>query len=179
VGGSPIIPVTKTDTQVIFITTPHGASPNNPIILFDIDNAAPQGTTVPGGGFTYNLSRVRQVCLTAICLARDATGFVYFVGPSEGIVATNLSYTNQTGPSGGMTSCFQPTVIPQAVNPVPSNLQFLSVFTLGTGCGTIGTCQVAGTYTTDINFSLANSGAPANTNLTLNGLLIRGVSCTK
>jgi hypothetical protein len=77
VGGTDAPIISKTRTRLIVSTLPHTAGANNPIILFDIDNSASGGTTIPGGAFRFEPTPVTQVGIVSAP--------VYIVGPGEGV----------------------------------------------------------------------------------------------
>jgi hypothetical protein len=166
IGGSPVaLVLNHTRNTIVVVSAPHVAGSGNDIRLFDIDNAAPGGTVVPGGGFRYDLTRVMQVGTTAI----------FFVGPGEGIDLRENSFSV----SGPDFTCLRdtgvllvrPSFIPPGVPTGVSVFQAIMAFNCR-DCicnigGTLG-CPRDGSAT--FRFSLVNTAMPTNTQLMLNGV---------
>ena len=161
IGGTRALIVSKRNGVIVLVTPPHTAG-QSAIILFDIDNAAPGGTTLPGGGFRYDPTPVMALGVPN----QD----IFFVGPGEGVdspqnlisVSQNLSCIVAPGsPSTSVTQISPPPVLNAGVAAFRVTGQY--------GCN-LCTCSlqnlpcpkdVAGTIT----FRLVNTSAPGDTRL--------------
>jgi hypothetical protein len=150
----------------IKVTAPPHVAGTVTIVLFDIDCAAPAGTTVPGGGFRYDPSKVAGF------------GAFYVVGPGESVslvsgpsVAQNISCI-VPGP-GNNVAPPSVTISSVAVLP-PGVLPGVRVFTAdgsfdcrGCTCALPSPDPCPRTVTGNINFTLGNAAAAADANLRL------------
>jgi hypothetical protein len=143
VGGSPAPVLSQTRTSIMIAAPVHRAGAANAITLFDIDNAAPSGTTVPGGGFTYNLTPVKEFLPG-----------VFIVGPDEGIGFESGSVT------------WDSTLNCLSINPVVTVTSTTPPVGLGNivaaraqGSYTYCGCTSPGTKEGDIRFRLVNLAA--------------------
>jgi hypothetical protein len=96
-GVTALMTSTPTQTDVNIVTPPHVASMMAaPVVVFDIDGAAPNGTQVNGAGFLYKIVVPVPVPGTLYC----------FVGPGEDVVVA----TAATCPISncGTLPCFTP-----------------------------------------------------------------------
>lgn len=156
VGGTLAPIINKNRSSLVVSTLPHLAGATA-IVLFDIDNAAPGGTTVPGAAFTYLVTPVTEL-----------GGPVYIVGPGEGVdvVANSLSISQNVSCVTGTT------VLVQAVSP-PSRFAGALAFRAN-GSFDCRTCvcslqnlpcpkDLSGTFA----FTLANTASAADTRLRL------------
>jgi hypothetical protein len=173
IGGSPVaLVLNHTRNTIVVVSAPHVAGSGNDIRLFDIDNAAPGGTVVPGGDFRYDLTRVMRVGTTA----------VFFVGPGEGIDLRENSFS-VSGPDFTClrdtgVSLVRPSPIPPGVPTGVSVFQAIMAFKcVDCICNIGGTLQCPRPGSATFRFSLVNTAMPANTQLMLNGVQI-GVSFT-
>jgi hypothetical protein len=122
IGGTDAPIVSQSRTTLIILTLPHTAGGGNAITLFDLDNAAPGGTAVPGGAFTYEITPPTQLPIPSTN--------VYVVGPGEGIEVDPTYPDAQSTPphvrvTGGLsciTNISEPEVI-SIVAPPPYNAQ--------------------------------------------------------
>jgi len=163
IGGTPAPIVSQSQTLLLVIAPPHVAGGGNAITLFDIDNAAPAGTTVPGGGFTYQATPVTQV------------GGVFIVGPGEGVnVSGGLSIDQNINciipPDSTIPA---PRVTIQTVPLPPGVLAGVVAFS-ATGSFDCRKCTCSPQNppcptkkSGDISFTLINTAAPGDTRLWL------------
>jgi hypothetical protein len=166
IGGSPVaLVLNHTRNTIVVVSAPHVAGSGNDIRLFDIDNAVPGGTVVPGGDFRYDLTRVMRVGTTA----------VFFVGPGEGIDLRENSFSV----SGPDFTCLRDTgvllVRPSPIPPgVPTGVPVFQAIMAFNCVDCI--CNIGGTLacprdgSATFRFSLVNTAMPANTQLMLNGV---------
>jgi hypothetical protein len=139
--------------MITIVTPPHTAGQNNAIVLFDVDNAAPAGTTVPNGGFRYDLTPVTALPVPYLN--------IYIVGPGEGIaydtgygvkIPNTLNCISNVS-SVDVVSVPPPIVVPFDVTAARDNG---GSFTC-TGC--------AGNHEGDITYKLLNTAAMNNESL--------------
>ena len=79
VGGTDAPIITRTRNTLVVVTLPHSSSQagSTPIVVFHIDDFPEGGSTVPGGGFRYDVTPPTE--LTGLNLG------IFIVGPGEGI----------------------------------------------------------------------------------------------
>src|SRR6185295_19105779 len=151
IGGTNALIVSKTGSTIVITSPPHGASPGsqNPITLFDIDCAAPGGTAVSGGGFTYQLTPVTPIPGTNI----------YIVGPGEGVGLA-------AGPtkSASINCISQLSLTLSPVAPPPQTLPGVQAFRAAGSYQYCGCTQI-GSITGTISYTLSNTGAAQNSSL--------------
>ena len=144
VGGSPAPVVSQTRTSIIIATPPHRAGAGNAITLFDIDNAAPSGTAVPGGAFTYNLTPVKEIPFSG----------VFIVGPDEGIGFDSGSVTWDS-----TLNCLSINLVVTVTSATPPAGLGNVVAARAQGSYTYCGCTSPGTKQGDIRFRLVNLAA--------------------
>ena len=149
IGGTDAPIISKTDKTLVVSTLPHIASPGsqNPITLFDIDCAAPSGTVISGGGFTYQVTPVTPIPGTN----------VFIVGPGEGIDLVE----NSLDRSASINCISQLTLTLRSVAPPPSAQTGVQA-TLASGTFTYCLCTQTGSVSGTITYTLSNTAQPMN-----------------
>lgn len=145
VGGTDAPIISKTDKTLLVSTLPHIAGAVA-ITLFDVDCAAPAGTAVPNGNFTYLLTPVTAIPNTRI----------FIVGPGEGV---DLVDPPNNSPSINCIS--ELTMTLKSVAPPPSAQTGVQAF-LADGSYKYCGCRQLGSITGTISFTLFNTAAPMN-----------------
>ncbi|MCI0489969.1 MAG: IPT/TIG domain-containing protein [Blastocatellia bacterium] len=171
IGGTDAPIITKTRTLITVATLPHVAGAAN-IILFDIDNAAPGGTQVPGGAFLYMLTKPTELPIPNLK--------IFIVGPGEGIDLLAGSFTVDSN-----INCITAVTleITSVVSPINAQLGVQAARVKGSyNCKTCTCSPLADplgcTSTRDgkISFTLFNTAAPMNA--TVRTLVERSVTVT-
>ncbi len=161
VGGTDAPIVARSEHTLEILTLPHTAGANNSIIVFDVDDTAPGGTTVPGGSFRYDPTPV-----TELGLPNKGT---YIVGPGEGVdLVANSILVSQT------ISCITSTTVVVSAVPRPPILSegILAFKAVGSYDCRPCTCSAQSppcpvTIGGTINFTLANTSNANDTRLRL------------
>jgi hypothetical protein len=149
VGGTNATIITKTDKTILVSTLPHAAG-SAAITLFDIDCAAPGGTIVPNGNFTYALTPVTPIPNTRI----------FIVGPQEGVGLVANTLTK----SASINCIGQLNLTLNSVAPPPFTLPGVQAF-LANGSFSYSGCTQIGSITGTIGYTLSNTAAPQNSSL--------------
>ena len=156
IGGTNAPIVSQSPTKLVVVTPPHSAGAGNAILLFDIDNAAPGGTAVPGGGFRYDPTPIGRIP------GGGGIGDIYVVGPGEAVVFDPMF---PIAPSQSINCISDINATVEELIPLPANVQAgVQAFVVnGTYkyCG----CTSPGTKEGTINFRLVNTAAPTNNSL--------------
>jgi hypothetical protein len=162
IGGTDAPIISKTDRTLVVSTLPHAAGGGNAILLFDIDNAAPGGTAVPGGIFRFDLTPVTGI----------PTQDVYIVGPGEGVDVPE----NKATPSSNINCITDVLVNVIAIPPPPGVLPGVQTFLVRGSYNCAGcTCSAQTpplncprTVSGTISFTLRNTAAVNDTSLRRN-----------
>jgi hypothetical protein len=161
VGGNiDLLPlISKSKSEVMLATLPHVAGPTG-ITVFDIDGAAPNGTAVPNGNFTYTISPVTLIL------------GVYVVGPNEGI--------EREGPITVSTGLSCLTNVTLDIEQVPPPLRSLTgvVAVLANGSYNCANGSCVGFHSGTISYTLRNFASPMNERLKKTVTVTRQVSYT-
>jgi hypothetical protein len=157
IGGSPVpLVLNHTRNTLVVLSPPHIAGPSNAIRLFDIDNAAPGGTQVPGGDFRYDPTKVTEIM------------GVYIVGPGEEVALKDNTFSvAQPGCLENISLIVRrPNFIPPGV---PTGLPVFEAVE-GFNCGNC-VCSISPTCprpaSATLTFTLVNTAMPMNTQLML------------
>ncbi len=162
IGGLVAPILTQSRSQISVLSPPHFASGGNVVRLFDIDNAVPGGTTIPGGEVRYDPTPVREIA------------GVYVVGPGEAVDLQGGSLS-----VGQVISCIlaqgatPPSVLVTATSRPPNTLAGVVAFRADGSldcrqctCGDLSPpCPT--NRSGAIAFTLVNTFAPADTRLRL------------
>jgi hypothetical protein len=120
--------------------------------LFDIDDAAPAGTVVPGGAFRFDLTPVME------------KGGVFFVGPGEGMDDTGLKVTDMpVCLKNTFVSFSRPAFIPPVIPTGVTVLEPIANFNC-VDCYCLGFCAPS-TGSATFRFRILNTSAPMRTDL--------------
>ena len=148
IGGTNAPIVSQSPARLVVVTLPHTAGAGNAIILFDIDNSAPGGTAVPGGGFRYDLTQVTRIP------GGGGVGDIYIVGPGEGVDVDPNTISN----SSSINCISELTVRIRSIAP-PANVQTgIQTFVVDGSYKNCG-CREPGTKEGTVSFTLFNTAA--------------------
>jgi hypothetical protein len=154
VGGTDAPIISKSNNTLIVLTLPHVAGAGNPIILFDIDNAAPGGTTIPGGAFRYDLTKVKELPV--------GNSKFYLVGPGEGVELQGALTVESSSPVNCINSSNRLAVTPVGQLPtvLPGVLTFKAEGTFNCSTCNCGPPDCPRDVNINIKFRLVNAAAP-------------------
>jgi hypothetical protein len=159
IGGTEATIISKNNNTLIVVCPPHTAGQNNAIILFDVDDSAPGGTAVPGGGFRYDPSAIKEK-IVGITL-------FYLVGPGEGVDLLN----NSISVSPNISCIGTPSVTVEPVTSVPGESEGIVAFKAnGSFDCKACTCSLQNlpcptNKIGSIQFTLVHTAAPGSTGL--------------